>query len=216
MSQKTRQRIRIAFGKTPFESEKDIQNSNAIAKSWRGADVQIEAAMFEGDDLIDDLANLATLILTVTAGGSGLSGAPLLQTEVAVGGLTKADLSSAEWDSGDEDKCHHKFEISKDDMQFDFASATSNQRELRMTLHGVTTDAVPRYITYGFATWTVVEDGVQNDLDVVGSSSRVQRMASNGNRQILHPATGKWHDIIVEVVDGILMESIEDTQSAVQ
>ena len=208
MSQKTRQRLRFAFGQTPFATEKDII-TNSAAKSWRGADVQVEAAIFEGDTLVDDLDNLATLILTVSAGGAGLSSAPLLQIEVAKADLTKADLSNSEWNGKDEDDCHHKFGISKDDMQFDFLSATNSERQLRITLHGVTNDAVPRYITYGFATWSVVEDGVQNDLDVVGSSARTAKIGDNGHLQLLHPTLGTWHNIEPDFEDGILGFTID-------
>lgn len=215
MSQKLRQRIRIAFGEsTSFDSEKDKRTSN-LPKSWRGADVQVEAAIFDGSTFIDDISNIDTLILTVSAGAAGLSSAPLLQIEVDSAELNTT-LAKNDWEGGDEDDCHYKFEITKDQMQFDFTGATNNQRELRMTLHGVTNDTTPRYITFGFASWVIVEDGVQNDLDVVGVSDRTVRVSSAGSLQIKHPTTGNWHDVNPLVIDNYLQLLPDQDESATQ
>lgn len=195
------------MGASPFASENDLI-TNGKAKSWRGADVQVECACFEGSALVDDVANLATLIITIVSNGNP-GGSPLLQKEIAAAGFTKADLTAQQWADGSEANCHVLFEISKDEMQLDFESATSSERELRIVFHGVTNDATPRYITFGYAAWTVVEDGAQNGLDVVGTSSRTWKIGANGHLQLKHPDNGTWHNVEPDYEDGILGFTID-------
>ena len=207
---KTRQRMRFAFGATSFDSEKDIITTK-LAKSWRGADVQVEAAIFDGTTLVDDVSNIETLILSISAGGSGLADAPLLQLTADAAALNAA-LTAQLWTAGDEDDCIYMFEITKENMQFTFGSlATDNRRELRLTLHGVTTDTPERYITYGFASWTVMEDGVQNDLEFAGGTLGTVRVSGTGDLQFKNPDTAAWHNVTPVVVDGILSFEIDQS-----
>ena len=203
-----RKRIRLGMDTRTFEGQ-TCKLSGAAPAIWRGTDVQIEVALLEGGTLINDLSNIDTLYLNVVA--SNRSGAPLITKSVVAASLNDA-LTAEQWAANDEANYHAQFELTKEDTQLDFSSATDQKRTFSLVVYAVTNDATPRYITYGIAQLIVHEDGAQNDLDVAGPQDRNFRISSDGSSlQILNPDTGKWHSIWVQTVDGVSSLAMDQT-----
>lgn len=156
---------------------------------WRGVDMQVEAGLFWGSTLTDDIDNITTLTAEIHD-NSDRAGAPLVQKTLAVVGL-KTDLTLEEWQGGAADNAHGVFEFSDEDMQLDMTDAVQNIKTFWLVIHAVTADTYRN--TYAAGTFDIEEDGAQNDLSVVTSPTPTAKLSTTGDIYIYNPDTERYH-----------------------
>ena len=190
-----RDRVRLQFDPVSHSAASCRLRGNSPSV-WRGADLQVEVALYFGGTILDSFTNIAALYLDILP-GDDRDGAPLISKASSA---APAAVTEADWLLNDPTKYAALFEFSKTEMQVDMTGASDNKRTFWLVCHAVTTDATPRYITYGAAQLVVEEDGAQNGLSVVGPMAQNWRIKQVGNEQFLqiyNADTAKWNTIMV-------------------
>jgi len=202
-----RHRIRLALDAASHAAVKcEIQKRLPII--WRGTDAQVEVAFFWSAALITTVTNIGNVVLEIFDDDARDS-APLFTQTIAAGSI-KSDLTTALWSGGLEASCHAKFTLANADTQLDMTDAVNHQRTFFLVVHSVTTDATPRYITWGRTQLTVEEDGAQNGLSVVPAPDPSVRYKS-GNIQLYNPTTGKFHTLYCDGPAGAVAGVFDQT-----
>ena len=191
----SRVRIRLALDAADPTEVNCLLTGNP-PKIWRGVDVQVEVGLFYNGVFVDDLSNLTSLTLEIHE-GDDRDGAPLVQKNLGA----FSTITEEEWNTKASDKYHALFELANGDTNLDLTGGTSDQRVFWIVVHAVTTDGTPRYITYGAANLTVVEDGAQLGLAVVTSPTPAYRL-QDGELQLWNPDEETWHTLYAKGAPG--------------
>lgn len=157
--------------------------TGATPQLWRGVDAQVECGFYMGGTIVDSFTNIATVYLQIHRLRSGPA---LVQKSLAVGSLTAC--TDPNWTTGTGQ--HAIFTLPAADTQFDLTGSQQDALTFWLVVHAVTTGGAR--ITLGGSQLKVVEDGAQNDLDVVPMSAPTWRI-KNGDLQLWNPDTGLYH-----------------------
>jgi hypothetical protein len=159
---------------------------------WRGIDLDIEVALYQGTTFIDSLTGIVKVICEIYPHNDRAS-APYIQKEILVAAMD-ATCTSATW--GDGTKEHATFTLTNSETNFNFATAVDNKKKFWMVFYAEMTGGI--YVTLGGTTLTVEEDAANNDLPPMGSNFPMWRISPGNDLQLRNKTTGNYHSCWID------------------
>jgi len=201
MAQLTKYRIRLPLKVLSHEPVRCVlQGTTPLI--WRGVSVDIECAIFFGDDFVTDIGNVVSITLQIHE-QNARSSSPLIQKTIEAVDLNTT-LTEEDWNGNEPDDCHVKFELDNDDTHFDMTGHSQWTRSFWLVVHATLDDG--SYITLGSTLLKVEEDATQEGLSVLGVSAGNFRVKAGGWLQLKDSETGKFTTIYTKNGEIVLAE----------
>jgi hypothetical protein len=170
---------------------------------WNGSAVQFEIGLFRKEDLVDDLSNIAGIVLEVKSLADKTGPALMSVTLTALDIL--GSLTLEEWDGGAETNCHAKASFGSDDATLNLGG--TDTKDFWLVIAAIRNDG--ENVTLGCSAITVQEDG----SSATASAAAGSNFRFNQSYPEIKYDDATWHRIKPVMIEGQYDLDVEQVAS---